>query len=178
MEVRLLPREAERDLDFLAFFASSEELLEDDPTRAAAGAATTGSSVADVSVVASAGVASRLFFGADEAVAAASAVGLPVVMSAYCGTLADPLPRDATRGRDMIETHTNLLLVLLVALAGLDAIFGSLGLGDGLLDGDEPAIALGRVLSLEGVLVSGDLQGECKTAVLDKVGSVSLSNVS
>jgi hypothetical protein len=178
MEVRLLPREAERDLDFLAFFASSEELLEDDPTRAAAGAATTGSSVADVSVVASAGVASRLFFGADEAVAAASAVGLPVVMSAYCGTLADPLPRDATRGRDMIETHTNLLLVLLVALAGLDAIFGSLGLGDGLLDGDEPAIALGRVLSLEGVLVSGDLQGECKTAVLDEVGSVSLSNVS
>jgi hypothetical protein len=68
--------------------------------------------------------------------------------------------------------------VLLVALAGLDAIFGSLGLGDGLLNGDEPAIALGRVLSLEGVLVSGDLQGECKTAVLDEVGSVSLSNVS
>ena len=76
MEVRL-PRETERDLDFLAFFASSEELLDDDPARA--GAATAGSSVATagVSVVSTGlGVASVLFFGA-EAVAAASVVGLP-----------------------------------------------------------------------------------------------------
>ena len=104
MDVRLLPREAERDLDFLAFLVSSEELLEDDPTRAAAGAATVGSSAAEVSLVASAGVASRLFLGAEEAVAAASAVGLPVVMSAYCA-LAGPLPRDATRGVTIGNTH-------------------------------------------------------------------------
>jgi hypothetical protein len=65
------------DLDFFAFFSSSEELLEDEPARA--GAATTGSSplaTTGVSVSAALGVASVLFFGA-EAVAAASVVGLP-----------------------------------------------------------------------------------------------------
>jgi len=78
MEARL-PRDAERDLDFvfLAFLLSSEELLEDEPARA--GAATMGCSVAatGASVVSAGfGVASVLFLGAD-AVAAASVVGLP-----------------------------------------------------------------------------------------------------
>lgn len=68
-------RDAERDLDFF-FFASSSELLDEDPVRA--GAATTGSSVvvAGTSVSAALGVASVLFLGV-EAVAAASVVGLP-----------------------------------------------------------------------------------------------------
>lgn len=71
-----LPRETERDLlfDFLAFLASSEELLDEDPARA--GAATAGSSAAAVSPSAGFGVASVLFLGA-EAEAAASMVGLP-----------------------------------------------------------------------------------------------------
>lgn len=70
-------RLAERDLlfDFLAFFSSSDELLEDDPARA--GAATTDPSAAGASLSASLGVASTLFFGV-EAEAAASGVGLPV----------------------------------------------------------------------------------------------------
>lgn len=71
-------RLADRDLlfAFLAFFSSSDELLEDDPARA--GAATTGASVAGVSLSANLGVASMLFFGVElEAVAAASGVGLP-----------------------------------------------------------------------------------------------------
>jgi hypothetical protein len=72
-EARL--REAERDLLFLAFFSSSEELEEDEPVRAGATAAV--SSPATASVSAALGVASVLFFGA-EAVGAASAEGLPV----------------------------------------------------------------------------------------------------
>jgi hypothetical protein len=71
MEARL--REAERDLDFFAFF-SSAELLDADPVRSGAG--TTASSVAGTSVSAGLGVASVLFLGA-EAVAAASVAGLP-----------------------------------------------------------------------------------------------------
>jgi hypothetical protein len=71
MEARL--REAERDFAFLAFFSSSELLIE--PVRA--GAATTGSSPTTASVSSALGVASVLFFGA-AAVGAASAVGLPV----------------------------------------------------------------------------------------------------
>jgi hypothetical protein len=65
----------------LAFFSSSEELLEAEPARA--GAATTASSPTGTtagvaaSVSASLGVASVLFLGVVEAVAAASAVGLP-----------------------------------------------------------------------------------------------------
>jgi hypothetical protein len=76
MEARL--RETLRDLlfDFLAFFSSSDELLEEDPARAGE---TTVGSVAAVSPSASLGVASRLFLGAEaDAVAPASVVGLPV----------------------------------------------------------------------------------------------------
>ena len=71
-------RETLRDLlfDFLAFFSSSDELLEEDPARAGE---TTAGSVAAVSPSASLGVASRLFLGAEaDAVAPASVVGLPV----------------------------------------------------------------------------------------------------
>lgn len=62
--------------------------------------------------------------------------------------------------------------MLLVALAGLDRVLGRLGLGDGLFDGDEPAITLRRVLGLEGVLVAGELDGEGQGAVLDEVGGI------
>lgn len=74
------PRDTDRDLAFLAFFASSEELLEDDPPRAGAATMASSVAVAGVSVLANAGVASVLFLGAAcevEAVAAANAVGLP-----------------------------------------------------------------------------------------------------
>jgi hypothetical protein len=64
--------------------------------------------------------------------------------------------------------------VLLVALAGLDAILLGLGLSDGLLDGDEPSLTLGGGLGLEGVLVAGDLDGEGNGAVLDEVGGIGL----
>lgn len=69
---------------------------------------------------------------------------------------------------------TELLLLLLVGLAGLDALLGLLGLDNGLLDGDEPAITLSQGLSLEGVLVSVDLECESNGSILDKVGSVGL----
>jgi hypothetical protein len=75
MEARLRDTERDLDLDFLAFFSSSDELLEDEPARA--GAVTVASSPAGTSVSAGLGVASVLFLGA-EAVAAASVVGLPM----------------------------------------------------------------------------------------------------
>jgi hypothetical protein len=68
--------------------------------------------------------------------------------------------------------------VLLVTLAGLDALLGGLGLSDGLLDGNEPSVTLDRALSLEGVLVAGDLEGEGNGAILDEVGSVGLLIIS
>jgi hypothetical protein len=85
-----------------------------------------------------------------------------------------PLTRDATWTGCK---RTNLLLVLLVALARLNRVFGSLGLGDGLLNGDEPSVTLGGGLSLEGVLVAGDLEGESDGAVLGKVGGIGLVRV-
>jgi hypothetical protein len=76
MEARL--RDAERDFDFafLAFFSSSDELLEDEPVRT--GATAVDPSAAGASVSTGLGVASVLFLGVElEAVAAASVVGLP-----------------------------------------------------------------------------------------------------
>lgn len=64
--------------------------------------------------------------------------------------------------------------MLLVALTGFDVIFGRLGLSDGLLDGDEPSIALWRILSLKGVLVARNLECKGNGAILDKVGCVGL----
>jgi hypothetical protein len=79
MEARLRDTERDLDFDFLAFFSSSEELLDDEPARA--GAATMASSptgaATGASVSASLGVASVLFLGVVEAVAAASGAGLP-----------------------------------------------------------------------------------------------------
>lgn len=77
MEARL-PRDTERDLDldFFAFFSSSEELLDDEPARVGAATMASSPAGAGASVSASLGVASVLFLGV-EAVAAASVVGLP-----------------------------------------------------------------------------------------------------
>jgi hypothetical protein len=77
-----------------------------------------------------------------------------------------------------VGERTDLLLLLFVSLAGLDGVLAGLGLGDGLLDGEVPAITLKRVLGLEGVLGAGDLEGEHLSAVLVEVGSVGLSRVS
>jgi hypothetical protein len=77
-----------------------------------------------------------------------------------------------------VDELTNLLLLLLVRLAGLDGVLAGLGLGDGLLDGHVPAVTLERVLGLEGVLGAGDLEGKDLGAVLVEVGSVGLSRVS
>jgi hypothetical protein len=70
------------------------------------------------------------------------------------------------------DAHTNLLLLLLVALAGLDSVLGLLSVGDGLLDGEVPAITLSGSLSLESVLGARDLESECVGAVLVEVGSI------
>lgn len=86
---------------------------------------------------------------------------------------------DATRQRkSKIVKLTKLGLLLLVSLAGLDGLLSLLGLSDGLLDGDEPAITLSQGLSLEGVLVAVDLECESNGSVLDEVGSVGLYAVS
>ena len=74
--------------------------------------------------------------------------------------------------------HTNLLLGLLVALAGLDGVLGSLGLGDGFLNSQEPSVTLSAALGFEGVLVAGELESEGKGAVLSNVGSIGLVDVS
>ena len=73
-----MPRDTERDLDldFFAFFSSSEELLDDEPARVGAATMASSPAGAGASVSASLGVASVLFLGV-EAVAAASVVGLP-----------------------------------------------------------------------------------------------------
>jgi hypothetical protein len=86
--------------------------------------------------------------------------------------------RDATRRKKQLVKLTKLGLLLLVGLARLDALLSLLGLGDGLLDGDEPAITLSQGLSLEGVLVAVDLECESNGAVPDKVGGVGLRSVS
>lgn len=69
---------------------------------------------------------------------------------------------------------TELGLLLLVSLAGLNALLSLLGFSDGLLDGDEPAITLSQGLSLEGVLVAVNLESEGNSSVLGKVGGVGL----
>jgi hypothetical protein len=86
-----------------------------------------------------------------------------------------PSRRDATWTKCK---RTNLLLVLLVALARLNRVLGSLGLGDGLLYGDEPSVTLGGGGGLEGVLVARDLEGESDSAVLGEVGGIGLLRVS
>ena len=86
-----------------------------------------------------------------------------------------PSRRDATWTKCKL---TNLLLVLLVALARLDCVLGGLGLGDGLLNGDEPSIALGSGGGLEGVLVARDLERESDSAVLGEVSGIGLMHVS
>lgn len=77
-----------------------------------------------------------------------------------------------------IALRTDLVFVLLVSIARLDQVLGSLGLGHGLFQGKEPAIALSSRLGLEGVLVTADLEGEGSCAILDKVIGVGLSFVS
>lgn len=74
--------------------------------------------------------------------------------------------------------HTELLDRLLVLLAGGDALSSSLGLLNGLLDSNNPAIALGVVGSLERVLVAVDLEGEDDVALLGDLSSLSLQRVS
>ena len=69
---------------------------------------------------------------------------------------------------------TELFLLLLVAFTGLDRLFCLLGLSDGLLYGDVPAITLRRVLSLESVLVARNLEGKSKSAILVQVGRIGL----
>lgn len=76
--------------------------------------------------------------------------------------------------RGTTRIRTNLLLCLFVALAGLDGVLGGLGLGDGLLDGNEPSVTLGGGRSLKGVLVAGELECESKSTVLGKVSRVGL----
>jgi hypothetical protein len=86
--------------------------------------------------------------------------------------------RRVSNPKKKVDEHTNLLFLLLVALAGLDAFFGFLGIYDRLLDGDEPAITLNRILGLEGVLVAGDLEGKGNGAILVEIGRIGLSGVS
>lgn len=86
--------------------------------------------------------------------------------------------RDATRREKHLGRLTQLGLLLLVRLAGLDALLSLLGFGDSLLNGDEPAITLSQGLSLEGVLVAVDLECESDGSILDKVGSVGLQSIS
>jgi hypothetical protein len=86
--------------------------------------------------------------------------------------------RDATeRGRKKVGARTNRLLLLLVALAGLDAVLCLLGLGDGLLDGQVPAVALRCGLGIERVLGARDLEGKAVGTILVEIGSVRLSYV-
>lgn len=72
---------------------------------------------------------------------------------------------------------TDLLLGLLVGVAGLNAVLGRLGLGNGLLDSDEPSVTLGSRLGLKGVLVARDLESKGNSAVLGEVGCVGLLDV-
>lgn len=71
---------------------------------------------------------------------------------------------------------TKLLLLLLEALAGLDTLLGLLGLSDGLLESDEPAIALGAGLGFERVLVAVELEVKGNGAVLGKIGGIGLGD--
>lgn len=73
-----------------------------------------------------------------------------------------------------MDKLTELCLLLLVSLARLDFLLSLLGLGDGLLNGNVPAITLKCGLGLEGVLVARDLERESKSSVLDEVASVGL----
>jgi len=72
------------------------------------------------------------------------------------------------------EGLTQLRELLLVSLAGNNFLLCGLGLFDGLLDGDEPAIALLEGLGLESVLVSVQLEEEGDCAILAGIGSFRL----
>lgn len=72
---------------------------------------------------------------------------------------------------------TKLLDGLLVLLAGGDGLGGLLGLLDDLLEGDNPAIALGGVGGLERVLVAVELEGEDLVALLGDLSSLSLQDL-
>jgi hypothetical protein len=76
-----------------------------------------------------------------------------------------------------VDARTNRLLLLLVALAGLNALLSLLGLGDGLLDGQVPAVTLRCRLGLERVLGARDLEGEAVGAVLVEISSIGLFKV-
>jgi hypothetical protein len=78
--------------------------------------------------------------------------------------------RDTFRKR--LDEHTDLLLLRLVTLAGLDALLSGLGLGDSMLNSHVPSVTLGSGLSLESVLRAGDLERESVGTVLVEVGSV------
>lgn len=69
---------------------------------------------------------------------------------------------------------TKLLKLLLVAFARDNAFLGSRGLRDGLLEGDEPAIALQQVLGLEGVLAAMQLEMQGNGAILAKFSRIGL----
>lgn len=70
--------------------------------------------------------------------------------------------------------RTELGELLLVGLVGDDTLLGGLGLLDGLLNGDEPAIALSGSLSLESVLAAVQLEVESDSSVLGKLSSIGL----
>lgn len=73
-----------------------------------------------------------------------------------------------------IAKLTELGELLLVGLVGNDGLLGSLGLLDGLLNSEEPAVALRGSLGLEGVLAAVELEVESNGAVLGELGRISL----
>jgi hypothetical protein len=75
---------------------------------------------------------------------------------------------------DVIGELTELLQVVLVRVLAGDLVLESLGLLNLLLDGDNPAVALGGRGSLKLVSLALNLERECKGAFLGDVGSLSL----
>lgn len=64
--------------------------------------------------------------------------------------------------------------MLLVTLAADNALLGNLCVGNGLLDGNVPAVTLGVVVCLEGVLVTVELEGKLVLSLLLEVGCLGL----
>lgn len=78
---------------------------------------------------------------------------------------------------DVGTSLTELLDLLLVGFAGNNALFGGLGLLDGLFDGDEPSIALSSGGSLESVLVAVKLEVEREDTILAQFRRIGLESV-
>ena len=75
---------------------------------------------------------------------------------------------------DRNRVLTKLCELLNVGLVSYDTLAVSLCLCDSLLNGNEPSISLGCCLSLEGVLVSVELEEESNRAVFAEVSGISL----